>query len=404
MNKNEMDAKQTGAFIAQLRKERGLTQAQLALKLNVTDKAVSRWETGKGYPDITSLLALSEEFGISVNELLTGKRFDAPLAQKKAEQHIADAYLRLRSKQKKVFWMGALLVLSLVVFFAAALFGVVRFTEAFGSDEAFENLPSDTRQPAAVMCTYTLHCGKEALSFFENEELVPKNLGRLGEVYAVIAGKVYYSMYSCGYENDRPYEMRYIVSVDTDGTNQEVLYTGRFAYDRFNEVSLQFSNPTEKYSARMGYFYDGCIVLNDLQQVVEYNIQTGKARSFDYSSYSFPENTVSYQREGDAFLLTVDGEEKKLTPAAPGRAGHSASKIFSRKDQTTWDGTKRLDWIFGYAQDVNGQSYIIGSYLNYSGETYMVIFEYRGETLYYADSFFNWDVLNENRNYVVYTE
>lgn len=46
-----MDPKTTGVFISKLRKERGLTQKQMADKLNVSDKAVSRWETGKGYPD-----------------------------------------------------------------------------------------------------------------------------------------------------------------------------------------------------------------------------------------------------------------------------------------------------------------------------------------------------------------
>ncbi len=69
-----MDAKLTGRFIAGLRKERGLTQGELAAELNVTNKAVSRWETGAGFPDVDSMMALSEFFGVSVNELLLGRR------------------------------------------------------------------------------------------------------------------------------------------------------------------------------------------------------------------------------------------------------------------------------------------------------------------------------------------
>ena len=69
-----MTAKDCGAFIADLRKEKNLTQKQLAEILKVSDKAISRWETGKGFPDVTSLVALSEFFGISVNELLAGSR------------------------------------------------------------------------------------------------------------------------------------------------------------------------------------------------------------------------------------------------------------------------------------------------------------------------------------------
>ncbi len=66
----------TGAFIAQLRKENNLTQKELAEKINVTDKAVSRWETGKGFPEVSLLIPLSDALDISVNELLTGERIE----------------------------------------------------------------------------------------------------------------------------------------------------------------------------------------------------------------------------------------------------------------------------------------------------------------------------------------
>ena len=62
-----MDNQAIGNFIKALRTEQGLTQKQLAEKINVTDKAVSRWETGKGAPDVTLLLPLSQLFGVSVN-------------------------------------------------------------------------------------------------------------------------------------------------------------------------------------------------------------------------------------------------------------------------------------------------------------------------------------------------
>ena len=70
-----MDPKTTGQFISFLRKEKGMTQKQLSEKLNLSDKAISRWETGRGFPDIESLQALSNEFYVSINELLYGKRY-----------------------------------------------------------------------------------------------------------------------------------------------------------------------------------------------------------------------------------------------------------------------------------------------------------------------------------------
>lgn len=68
---NQID---TGKFIASCRKEKGLTQAQLAEKLNITDRAVSKWETGKSMPDSSIMLELCNILGVSVNELLSGEK------------------------------------------------------------------------------------------------------------------------------------------------------------------------------------------------------------------------------------------------------------------------------------------------------------------------------------------
>ncbi len=62
----------TGAVIKQLREENNMTQFQLANKLGVSDKAISKWETGKGYPDITLLEPIADIFSISVTELISG--------------------------------------------------------------------------------------------------------------------------------------------------------------------------------------------------------------------------------------------------------------------------------------------------------------------------------------------
>ena len=61
-----MDAKVFGKFIMERRKQLGMTQAELAEKINVTDKAVSRWERGLGFPDINTLEPLADAFGIEV--------------------------------------------------------------------------------------------------------------------------------------------------------------------------------------------------------------------------------------------------------------------------------------------------------------------------------------------------
>ena len=76
-----MENEKIGPFIRQLRKERGMTQRELAAVLNVTDKAVSKWELGASLPDVGLLLPLAESLGVSVTELLGGARASEPPAK-----------------------------------------------------------------------------------------------------------------------------------------------------------------------------------------------------------------------------------------------------------------------------------------------------------------------------------
>ena len=78
-----MDQVKIGKFIAERRKKVGLTQMQLAEKLNITDRAVSKWETGKAMPDSNIMLDLCQVLGIKVNELLRGEIIEM---EKKDEQ------------------------------------------------------------------------------------------------------------------------------------------------------------------------------------------------------------------------------------------------------------------------------------------------------------------------------
>ena len=80
-----MDQVKTGKFIAQRRRERGLTQEALGEKLGVTNKTVSRWETGTYMPGIDMLEPLSEALGISVHELLRGESMEAENYRKEAD-------------------------------------------------------------------------------------------------------------------------------------------------------------------------------------------------------------------------------------------------------------------------------------------------------------------------------
>ena len=83
-----MDLTKTGEFIKQQRKLKNLTQAELAQKLNISEKTVSKWECGKGFPDTSLMLPLCEELGISANELLSAKLLSNEEYKNKAEENL----------------------------------------------------------------------------------------------------------------------------------------------------------------------------------------------------------------------------------------------------------------------------------------------------------------------------
>lgn len=83
-----MDQIKIGRFIAERRKRKNMTQMQLAEKLGVTDRAISKWERGKGMPDSAIMLDLCNELEINVNELLSGELIDANKYNQKAEEKL----------------------------------------------------------------------------------------------------------------------------------------------------------------------------------------------------------------------------------------------------------------------------------------------------------------------------
>lgn len=83
-----MDLKKTGEFIKELRKQKGLTQSELAEKIAVSEKTISKWECGNGFPDTSLMLPLCKELGITANELLSSKKLDEKEYKEEAENNL----------------------------------------------------------------------------------------------------------------------------------------------------------------------------------------------------------------------------------------------------------------------------------------------------------------------------
>jgi len=117
-----MDQIKIGKFIAECRKKNNLTQMQLAEKLNITDRAISKWENGKSMPDSSIMLDLCKELKISVNELLSGEMIEMKDYNKKTEELLLKLAKQDELKNKKLMTsMWTILFIS-VIFYIGILY------------------------------------------------------------------------------------------------------------------------------------------------------------------------------------------------------------------------------------------------------------------------------------------
>lgn len=115
-----MDQIKIGKFIAERRKSKGYTQRQLSDILKISDKTISKWECGNGFPEVSLLLPLCEELDISVNELLAGKRVSDNDYRNKAEETMVNLVKEAQESKKKIILSA--MVAGLVITAAVPLF------------------------------------------------------------------------------------------------------------------------------------------------------------------------------------------------------------------------------------------------------------------------------------------
>lgn len=124
-----MNQEKIGNFIAQRRKEKNMTQAQLASYLSITDRAVSKWERGKGLPDATYMLDLCKLLDISVNELLTGELIEKNDYHQKAEDNLLMMAGQEVKQTKKMFFYENVIGIGSTSIFLILIFMSVYFVE-----------------------------------------------------------------------------------------------------------------------------------------------------------------------------------------------------------------------------------------------------------------------------------
>ena len=130
-----MDQKKIGKFIAETRKEQGLTQKQLADRMHISDKTISKWECGNGMPDNAILLELCDALSINVNELLSGERLSDDSYHKKAEENMLQLIQKSKKEERGRKWgflallIETYLVILMILLSSGGFAGILNFLD-----------------------------------------------------------------------------------------------------------------------------------------------------------------------------------------------------------------------------------------------------------------------------------
>ena len=116
-----MDQVKNGKFISDERKAKGYTQKQLSELLGISDKTISKWECGNGFPEASLLLPLCNELEITVNELLTGERISQQNYKKKAEENMVNMIREKEENKQKILLTTIIGVISTITFLTLLL-------------------------------------------------------------------------------------------------------------------------------------------------------------------------------------------------------------------------------------------------------------------------------------------
>ena len=179
-----MNQDKIGKFILKLRKEKNMTQQELADKLNVTDRAVSHWENGRSLPDVSLFKPLCEIFGISVNELISGEKLSKDKIIKKSDENILTSMKKNKEQKKK----ANIIIISLIaifIFIIACLISV--------NNNSKINLVNDSDD-----------LYEKAINYLRNEEFKNNPDSKLKDF------NTFYSYYGFGIEKKKDYKYVYM--------------------------------------------------------------------------------------------------------------------------------------------------------------------------------------------------
>lgn len=252
-----MNNKKTGEFISTLRKELVYSQNDLAEKLNITDKAVSKWETGRSAPDVSMLLPLSEALGVSVTEILKGERIC------EEEIHTASNEVIVKTLKKSKCKVTVAIILVLII-----LIGLICSYPAYHYFSTIAEYDFSKIEEQAISC-------------FENEKInciaITQNSDKIAYLFADDE-----SSYMLLYERDKLFENRL---GDWGGTgtsiyNPEKLGVYAFGSPEGEQIVVFFGANLPENFNEYSFLYDGTVHTRNIENNYVLDVFIYKDKTF----------------------------------------------------------------------------------------------------------------------------
>ncbi|MBR5662444.1 MAG: helix-turn-helix transcriptional regulator [Bacilli bacterium] len=283
-----MNYEKIGEFIASKRKEKDLTQKELAKKIGVTDKAVSRWERGLGCPDVSILELLSKELDVSILELLKGRKIENEVIKvTEADDYIKESYKESKNKfNKEIKKIVNILIIFLSSFlvFIALYFNVtsyLRLTKKQDMDFTYEYEDFNIKLGPGT-------------SFYDNKAKLKKYIDIIENNQGKLTDEEYTSL------------LNYLKTEYEFISNSFIFKVNKLRYYSFNDIFVKLAKDYDKYNFEHLYFariYQNYV--GDISNTTFYSGLRGVSNAeseFTLVYNSNFENLLYFKMEDDTFL------------------------------------------------------------------------------------------------------
>lgn len=269
-----MNQDKIGKFIAKLRNEKRMTQQELANKIGVTDRAVSKWENGRGMPDLSLIKPLCDELGITINELLSGEKVTKNNIEKISNdnlENILNEYYKMK-KHKKILKTSIIIIsISLIslIIYTLSLLGIASLFNFFGDKEVLTDINK-----------------------YNKAHYIEKYKGDLDSNLSIFPDKITSDMNNVEFESYMSVGL-----LDTDGYIylKYSLKKDNFAkeIDRIKEIEITITNDNTKHTNRIlyddkSYIYPAYITIDGFGNVYEYALINEEAKEIICMYVSYP--------------------------------------------------------------------------------------------------------------------